>query len=447
MALPSEAVVRFLQLLESGTYRDLAWADDLQESMRRRGLIEAGRLASPVLRPHFLPKSQFVTLARASERLSAIAEQIYRLVLQSGSLLSRLRLLPAERALAGLPPGYSRMSVAAHAEARFQHDRLQLSGFRSAAAPMLAYVDGLTEIFTQTPILRDLQLSGFSLNPACSAGRLHHAVLKTWKEFGGKNNPRIAVLHCAGAAPNQAELLADLLSRGGADARPICAESLEYTEGHLRSRDFIVDVVFRDMPIRELLLQISLSHPFFDACRQGGVCVVNSFRSEIVNRPSFFALLTDCQMNRNLAAGDRKLINELVPWTRVVAAGKTEFHGEPVDLLEFIRKHREHLALLPNDESAGLPSYDGPHMTTSAWERGLEASLGSVYVVQERRFSGCDSFPVYQYGNLEMQCADVTVHPHIFNGKVHSASAVLERCRFGSRTPLAIAPILLLDTF
>jgi hypothetical protein len=290
-------------------------------------------------------------------------------------------------------------------------------------------------------------LSGFPLTPVCSGGRLYHALLKTWKEFGGKTNPSIAVLQCAGDAPNEAQLLAGLLSRCGAHARPICVESLEYTKGRLRSRDFIVDVVFRDMPIRKLLLQVNLSHPFFDACRHSAICVVNSFRSDIVNRRSFFALLTDCQITRNLTGGDRKLIREFVPWTRLVAAGKTEFHGESVDLLEFIRTHREQFALLPNDGSAGLPSYAGSQMTASAWERALEDSLGSAYVVQEKRISGCESFPVYQYGNLEMQCADVTIHPHIFNGKVHSASAVLARRQPGFLTPLAIAPILLLDTF
>ncbi|HEX4227921.1 MAG TPA: hypothetical protein VHZ07_04580 [Bryobacteraceae bacterium] len=447
MALPSEAVVRYLQLLDNEIYRDLAWADEFQETMRRQGLVEAGRLAAPVLRPYILPKSQFVTLARVTERLSAIAEQIYIQALHSGPLLSRLRLLPAERALAGLPSGYSRMSVAAHAEAHFHEDVLQVSGFRSAAAPSLAYVDTLSEIFAQLPILRDLQLSGFSLTPACSGSRLCHVVLKTWKEFGGRTNPNIAVLHCDGATSNQPQLLAELLSRCGADARPVCVENLEYSQGRLRSRDFIVDVVFRDISIRELLLQINLSHPLFDACRHGAVCTVNSFRSDIVNRRSFFALLTDCQIVRNLAASDRKLIHEVVPWTRLVAAGKAEFHGESVDLLEFIRKHREQFALWPNDESAGLPSYNGSEMIPDAWDRALEESLRSVYVVQEKRLTGCESFPVYQYGSLEMQCADVAIHPHIFNGKVHSASSVLARCRFGSRTPLAIAPIMLLDSF
>jgi hypothetical protein len=102
--------------------------------------------------------------------------------------------------------------------------------------------------------------------------------------------------------------------------------------------------------------------------------------------------------------------------------------------------------LLPNDDSAGLPSFYGADMTVLAWERALVNSLASVYVVQERPTSDCELFPSYQHGNLEMQCAEATVHPHIFSGKVHSASAVLTCHRPGCSTPTAIAPILLLDS-
>jgi hypothetical protein len=442
MALPSEAVARYLQILQSDRYRDLAWVAELQDGTRERELAEAGRL----LRPHFLPKSQFAMLARATERLSAIVEQVYTLALQSGPLLRRLRLLPAERALAELPPGPIRMNVAAHAEAYVHDGNFVLSGFQSAIAPGLACIDQLTEAFSKLPILRDFQLSGFPLSPVCSGGHLSQMVLKTWKEFGGKCIPRIGVLQCSDLLSAEEEGLPDLLSRGTGNACFVRPESLRFAGGRLRSGDVVIDVLFRHLPTRELLLHLDLEHPLFQACREGAVCVVNSFRSDIVNRRSFFALLTDCTVVSRLPACDRKLVYELAPWTRVVAPGKTDFHGTEIGLLEFIVKNREQLVLLPSDPAAGLQSFTGAQMTASDWDRAVRSALQSLYVVQQRPRIDCEIFPTYRYGNLEMPPAEVTVHPHIFGGKVHGASTVLARTCLGSTRPLALAPVFLLDS-
>lgn len=446
MALPSEAVARYLKILQSDRYRDLAWVEELQARMRHRELTKAGQLIAPVLRPHFLPKSQFATLARATEHLAAIVEQVYTLTLQSGPLLSRLRLLPGERTLAGWLPGPVRMNAAAHAEAHGENGNLRLTGFQAAISPGFAYIDHLTEIFSKLPITRDFQLSGFPVSPACFGGRLSQTVLKTWKEFGGKSVPRIAVLHCTSPTPGEEHILADLLARGGVNARVVRPDTLEFAQGRLRSGDFVIDVLFRHVLARQLLLHLDLTHPLFQACRTGAVCVFNSFRSDIVNRRSFLALLTDCTVIRHLSPCDQKFIHELVPWTRVVAPGKTGIHGTEIDLLDFIVKNRERLVLLPSDQTAESPSFIGAQMTASSWERALQSALCSVYVVQERSRTHCEIFPAYQYGNLETQPAEVTVYPHIFGGKVHGASAVLTRACLGSARPLALVPIFLLDS-
>jgi len=39
----------------------------------------------------------------------------------------------------------------------------------------------------------------------------------------------------------------------------------------------------------------------------------------------------------------------------------------------------------------------------------------------------------------------VTVHPHIFNGRMHGASAILNTSSDGSAAHLAVAPVLLLE--
>jgi hypothetical protein len=84
-------------------------------------------------------------------------------------------------------------------------------------------------------------------------------------------------------------------------------------------------------------------------------------------------------------------------------------------------------------------------MTPAAWDKALRLALRSPYVVQERTLATRESFPVFQYGELKMRDAEVTVHPHVLNGEMNGASAVLQTYLAGSAAHLAVAPVLLLE--
>jgi hypothetical protein len=64
--------------------------------------------------------------------------------------------------------------------------------------------------------------------------------------------------------------------------------------------------------------------------------------------------------------------------------------------------------------------------------------------VQERTHAARQLFPVFQYGELQMKEAEISLHPHVFNGKMHGASAVLRMSAPESTSPPFILPVLLL---
>ena len=71
------------------------------------------------------------------------------------------------------------------------------------------------------------------------------------------------------------------------------------------------------------------------------------------------ALLTDEAVTDRFPVAERKAIRDTIPWTRVVAQGKTTWQGQTVDLVEFILKNRTKLVLRPNEDSGELHSTDG----------------------------------------------------------------------------------------
>jgi len=454
MAQLGDAISRYHKLLEQPSYRDTAWADQFQEQMRQQHLVDSGRLLAPVLRPHFVSRRQVEALSRLSAQMAEILERLEAIAFASPLLLSRLQMLPAEKMLASVPHGYLRSGVAASMNANLRNGNLSLQGVDACKPAGLGYSNLLADLFLELPIVKEFKRGRYKLSKLGGPKALQQAIQSAYRQFGGKNKPAIAIVELGqesgastsgGGPSSEGLLLAESLNQLAGNARLIPPELLEYSDGKLRSGDFQIDLVFRRVSTREILTRWDLSHPLLRAYRDGAVCVVNSFRSEFAQRRALFDLLTDEAVTAHLPAADRKLIRSSVSWTRIVSARKTSHGDKQIDLPEFILTQRERLALLPNEDSSDQRIYIGSEMTDSAWDRALKLALRSPYVVQERALSARESFPVFQYGELKMKEAEVTVHPHVLNGEMSGASAVLQTYLAGSAAHLAVAPVLLLE--
>ena len=457
MAQLSDAIARYHKLLEQPSFADTAWAEQFQSQMRQQHLVDSGRLLAPVLRPHFISRRQFDALARLSAQMAEILQRLEAIAFATPVLLSRLQMLPAEKMLAAVPHGYTRSGVAASMDANLRNGTLCLQGVDACKPTGLGYSNLLADLFLELPIVKEFKRGRYKLSKLGGSKPLLQAIQAAYRQFGGKNKPSIAIVELGqesgastGGSPgaglsSEGLLLAESLKHLGVNARLIPPELLEYSDGRLRSGDFEIDLVLRRVSTREILTRWDLSHPLLRAYRDGSVCVVNSFRAEFARRRALLDLLTDETITAHLPAADRKLIRSSVSWTRIVSARKTRHGDKEVDLPEYILNQREHLALLPNEDSSDQRIYIGSEMTAMAWERALKLALRSPYVVQERAPAAHETFPIFQYGELKMKEAEVTVHPHLLNGEMNDASAVLQTHLAGAAAHLAVAPVLLLE--
>ena len=453
MAQLGEAIARYHKLLEQPSYRDSGWAEQFQEQMRRQHLVDSGRLLAPVLRPHFISRRQFDALGRLTSQMAEILGRLEAIAFASPVLLNRLQMLPAEKMLAAVPHGYAGSGVTASMDANLSNGALSLHGVDGCKPAGLAYANLLAELFLELPVVKEFKRGRYKLSKLGGAKVLLQALQAAYKQFGGKNKPAIAIVELGqesgaalgGSGSSEGLLLAESLRELGASVRLVPPEVLEYSDGKLHSGDFAIDLVFRRVSTRDILTRWDLSHPLLRAYRDRAVCVVNSFRAEFAQRRALLDLLTDETVTAHLSTADRKLIRSSVSWTRVVSPRKTMHCDKQIDLPEFILNQRERLALLPNEDSSGQRIYIGAEMTPDAWDRALRQALRSPYVVQERSLSLRESFPVFQYGEFKMKEAEVTVHPHVLNGEMNSASAVLQTYQAGSAAHLAVAPVVLLE--
>jgi uncharacterized circularly permuted ATP-grasp superfamily protein len=200
-------------------------------------------------------------------------------------------------------------------------------------------------------------------------------------------------------------------------------DELEFKSNRLRVGDFEIDIVYKRLLVNEYL-PVMKEHPaLLEAYRARAVCMVNSFRSKIIHKKALFAVLTDARYQGLFSAEEREMILGHVPWTRRVRAGKSDYFGDQIDLLEFIDQHRQRLVLKPNDDYGGHGIYIGWNTDEIGWDEAIRNALANGdYLVQERVPTAREIFPALTPDDtIQFVEQLVDLDPLLFNGKVGSA--------------------------
>ncbi|MCC6861428.1 MAG: hypothetical protein IT158_22865 [Bryobacterales bacterium] len=450
MSRLEEAIARYHRILESDPFRDLEWAKQLRERMEADHLSSGGRLLCPFLRPHLLTRRQYNTLVSNAEHLVSAIDRMQNMVLASPALMARMDLLPAEKMLASIDPGYRVPDVTSQIDSHVNNGTLHLVQYNADSPTGVAWAEHLAELFYDCGPVKEFRKK-HRLTRVGGKKHMLAALLKAYKEFGGKDRPRIGILELRssfhGTAPSEYELFRDFFRREGYEAEIVSPDQLEYRNGVLVRGGFRINLIYRRISVQEFLMRFDLSHPLVRAYRDRAVCVVNGFRSELAHKKVTLGLLTDETLTARFPAAERKAIREHVPWTRLVAATKTTYADQVVDLPDFILQNRERFVLKPNDDYAGKGIFFGSEMDSSGWERALRVAMRTPYVVQERVDFAKALFPLSHWGDLEYREMRVDVHPHAYLGKVMGCSSWLTATGSGGfSTTAGLAPTFILES-
>ena len=154
MSQLEDAIARFNKLVESGPFRDLAWAEELHRRMETNKLSAGGRLICPFLRPHFISRRQYESLVKTGEALIGAIDRMEQMVLASPPLLARLELLPAEKMLASIDPGYQALEVAARLDTHLNNGSLRFVQYNADSPTGAGYADALADLFHDAPPMK-----------------------------------------------------------------------------------------------------------------------------------------------------------------------------------------------------------------------------------------------------------------------------------------------------
>ena len=393
----------------------------LKNDMRTRRLSYGDREISAALRPHLLTQTQYNILAGAAQVLAAAFETTAAALLSEPSRMRAVGLTDREIKLATVGPKYSRSTVTSRLDA-FVHGReVRFVEYNAENPSSIMDQASLNEVLFEVGALQDLAKQ-YQLRQFSPEKYLLDALLSTYREWGGRGVPNIAILDWEGLpTADEFVLLRDVFTLSGVPTIISAPEHLEYEKGKLRCGAFPIDLIYKRVIINELLASCDDSHPLIRAYVAGDVCLVNSFRCKLVHKKAAFGLLTDETHANWFTAREREVIRRTVPWTRRVVELKTHHRGVKVDLIEHIRKHRSQFVLKPNDDYGGRGITFGEHSTASEWESALSEALSGDYVVQEKIELRKEVFPIFSESQWALQPMYVDTNPFLFAGRVEGA--------------------------
>src|SRR3954462_7920688 len=237
MSQLNEAIARYHRILEADDFKDLTWVEELTDKLRDKHLASGSHRVAPVLRPHFITQRQYTNLVKATESLHCAMDRIERLALSTPSLMSRMSMLPAERMLAQIDPGYSHLAVTSLLDTHLNNGSLHVVGTPDDAPAEVVSGEVVNNLFFDVPPMQEFRKKN-AVAKMGGSGQLLQSLEQAWTEFGGKSQkPNIAILEFRqsfqGAESGETALLIELFRRNGYAAEVAFPEQLEYRNGVL----------------------------------------------------------------------------------------------------------------------------------------------------------------------------------------------------------------------
>ena len=176
---------------------------------------------------------------------------------------------------------------------------------------------------------------------------------------------------CSGGA-DEMRAVSEFLNAQGFPTVYADPRDLEVRNGELMCKDTAIDLVYRDFMLSEVV-SIEKHGGHLDAMKQAFSRnqVVSGLAGEFDHK-SLLELCSNPEFGRCFTPSQRRTLHSFVPWTRLIYERKTtDPEGKEVDLVEYVRAHREALVLKPNRAYGGQDVVIGVDAAQAAWEAAV----------------------------------------------------------------------------
>jgi hypothetical protein len=391
----------------------------LERELGRRGLIFGGRALCTVLRPRFTTPNEMAALQREIRPLMRAFNRAYERAVVDAGFRAQFGLFDWEETLLTSPTGYAIPSPTSRLDFFYvpQSGALGLTEYNAETPAGAAYNDAMSDCFLDTRAMREFSRE-YDVMALPARHGVTGAVLDAWREFSGSRQaPRIAILDWDDVPTRtEFELYVEHFRTLGLHTVIDDPRRCEYRGGKLWAGGAPVDLIYKRVLISELIETCGIEHDVVRAVRDRAVCLVDGFHCKVLHKKASLAVLSDDMHAAMFDPAERTAIRNCIPWTRVVAEGKTTYEGKPVDLIPFLQEAQRRLVLKPNDDYGGKGITLGWSVNAAEWEVAIRGALEAPFIVQEKVAIPSEAYPSWSDGSVQVIDRMMDTAPFITNG-------------------------------
>jgi glutathionylspermidine synthase len=391
---------------------------DIERWLTDHDVVFAGHTIPFVLMPHFVSPGQLRRVKRAVACLSLVLDRFCDAYAEDERLREELAVPAREDALIRLDPGYSRPLKICRLDAFLQGYDVKFLEFNADSPAGIGYTDvlheGLAEAIDLPRVNAEFETSYTPMLPV-----LIDTLLGAYRELRAQRpdlpeRPRLALVDVDGS-PSVPEfrIVCESARAAGLEALHGTLGDVEYDGSLLRVHGEPVHLVYR-----RALLEDCPEGDLVAAARDRRAAIVNPFRARVANNKKLFALLQDPRFAHLVEERERAVIDETIPWTRVLREGRASYGEWVVDLLPFVSDNRERLVLKPASDYGGHGVSLGMETEQAAWDRLIEDHVAEGdFVVQEYVPVPEEMFPTVEDGHVQMRLKRFNINPFGIGGR------------------------------
>ncbi len=407
--------------------------ESLAAQMTEKKMVMEGKLFPTFLKPYFVDKNAIPLFEKVTNLLISSLNKIGDAYFQDGRFREQIRLTGRVADLASIDPGYPGNQIINRLDIFYipETGELKLLEYNCGDPSGMGWHDQMLEMFLDLPVIKELQKK-YDFKVDWLVKSHFKTFFKKYHEWCSRK----------GIEPEQKPNICFVCKRDSTVLGDFLAfvdyyDSMGFPTRFGDPRDFTYDgrlLTLNGEPIhliyRDAIDDVILD-PYWDdsqqlvqALRDNAVCFVNPVRAASGDWKSILEILSDDQYIDLFTPEERACHANHVPWTRTLLDKKTVYHSQEIDLVPFVRDHKDLFVLKPNDGYGGFGVLVGKIASQSDWEALINKSFTQqiIYTVQELAQIPAEQFPVVEHNEYK-GFASKNVNVNLWSHDGHFAGA------------------------
>lgn len=351
---------------------------EIKKTVDNSSAIYDGEPVQFLYQPVFYTEKEVSFLKKVTARLSAILKQVIEHYLNDAEFRSYFPFPRLMEELILVDPGYEQSFPMARFDIFYGPETLKFCELNTDGTSGMNEARVIQNCFQKSQIINDLS-DEYSFRTYELFYSWIEALTENYRAYGGcpEDNPGLAIVDFAGeGVESEFEEFQKRFQKQGYRVWICDPRELEYRKKALYYKNQQVDVIYRRATTSRLLEEAGDIEDLLKAYRQGDVCMVGGFVSQIIHNKVIFSILHDENKVDFLDSEDREFIAEHIPYTALFDYGDRAQRRE-------VLNNKDHYIIKPCDWFACHGVHVGADYTADEWADIIEGIKDEDYIVQE----------------------------------------------------------------